>query len=142
MILGPSIHYADAQGIESSDVSTSSLYAALAAGKDAKIPDAAFTAWADVRNVAFGLYAVNVNGKNGRYSIYDGDFDWELLAQDGRRVRPDLDASIPYVAEDKKTPVSGGTYTIDTSKAEQELGFKRESKVVQNELCADVIRCI
>jgi hypothetical protein len=49
VILGPSIHYADAKGIESSDVSTSSLYAALAAGKDAKIPDTAFTAWADVR---------------------------------------------------------------------------------------------
>jgi hypothetical protein len=49
VILGPSIHYADAEGIESSDVSTSSLYAALAAGKDAKIPDTAFTAWADVR---------------------------------------------------------------------------------------------
>ena len=56
MILGPSIHYADAKGIESSDVSTSSLYAALAAGKDAKIPDTAFTAWADVRPPLHSIY--------------------------------------------------------------------------------------
>lgn len=80
-----------------------------------------------VRNVAFGLYSVIVNGKNGRYGIYDGDFDWELLAKDGRKLRPDLDASIPYVAEDKKTPVDQGTYSIDTSKAEKDLGYKRES---------------
>jgi nucleoside-diphosphate-sugar epimerase len=126
VILGPAIHYASAEGIESSDVSTSSLYAALAAGKDSKIPDTAFTAWADVRNVAFALFSAATNGKNGRYGIYDGDFDWELLAKDARKIRPDLDASIPYVAEDKKTPVEQGTYSIDTTKAEKELGFKRQ----------------
>lgn len=48
MILGPSIHYASAEGIDKSDVSTSSLFAALAAGKKAQIPDTSFTAWADV----------------------------------------------------------------------------------------------
>lgn len=79
-----------------------------------------------MRNVAFSLYAVNANGKNGRYGIYDGDFDWELLAKEARQIRPDLDASIPEVAEDKKTPVEQGTYSIDTSKAEKDLGFKRE----------------
>lgn len=136
MILGPAIHYADAQGLDKSDVSTSSLYAALAAGKDASIPDTSFTAWADVRNVAFGLYAVNANGKNGRFSIYDGDFDWELLAKEARQYRPDLDASIPNVPKDKQTPVEQGTYTIDTSKAEKELGFKRipREKMVKDTL--------
>ena len=81
-----------------------------------------------MRNVAFGLYTVNVKGAQGRYSIYDGDFDWELLAKDARKARPDLDASIPEVAEDKKTPVDQGTYTIDTSKAEKDLGFKNVAR--------------
>lgn len=69
---------------------------------------------------------MNANGKNGRFSIYDGDFDWELLAREARQYRPDLDASIPNVPKDKQTPVEQGTYTIDTSKAEKELGFKRK----------------
>lgn len=82
-----------------------------------------------MRNVAFGLYTVNSKGKNGRYGIYDGDFDWELLAREARQYRPDLDASIPEVEADKKTPVEQGTYSIDTSKAEKDLGFKREHLV-------------
>jgi hypothetical protein len=82
-----------------------------------------------VRNVAFGLYTVVAEGKNGRYGIYDGDFDWELLAREGRQYRPDLDASIPYVTEDKKTPVEQGTYSIDTSKAEKDLGYKRKHMI-------------
>jgi len=86
--------------------------------------------------VAFGLYTVNANGAQGRYSIYDGDFDWELLAKDARKARPDLDASIPHVAEDKKTPVDQGTYTIDTSKAEKDLGFK---KVTRETMVKDVL---
>ena len=81
-----------------------------------------------VRNVAFGLFAATTKGAQGRYSIYDGDFDWELLAKDARKARPDLEASIPHVGDDKKTPVEQGTYTIDTKKAEKDLGFKKVSR--------------
>lgn len=48
VILGPSIHYADAEGIDKADPSTAWLFASLAAGKSAKVPDTAFTGWADV----------------------------------------------------------------------------------------------
>lgn len=59
VILGPAIHYADAQGIDKSDVSTSSLYAALAAGKDASVPDSSFTAWADVSLLSASSFRVS-----------------------------------------------------------------------------------
>lgn len=48
MILGPSIHFANADGIDNGDVSTSQLYADLAAGKDKEVPPTSFTAFADV----------------------------------------------------------------------------------------------
>jgi hypothetical protein len=50
VIFGPAIHFAKATGEElaNSDVSTSSLYNAMASGKDGKIPDTAFPLYGDV----------------------------------------------------------------------------------------------
>jgi len=123
-IFGPSIHYSSAEGLDKSDVSTSTLYACLATGKDSKVPETAFSAFADVRSVASAMYLTITKNKSGRFCIYDGNYDHELIAKTGRRQRPDLEKYIPFVAEDKSTPVEQGAYSINTSKADKELGLK------------------
>jgi nucleoside-diphosphate-sugar epimerase len=80
-----------------------------------------------VRSVASAFYLALTKHKSGRYNIYDGSYDHELIAKIARRKRPDLDKYIPYVAEDKTTPIEQGAYTIDSSKSENELGLGRES---------------
>ena len=122
----------------------------MVAGKDKEVPPTAFSAFADVslptefcidryiggetwvsadaqvRSVAGALYLALVANKSGRYVLYDGSYDHELIAKIGRRQRPDLDKFIPFIAEDKKTPIDQGAYTIDPTKSEKELGLKRE----------------
>jgi hypothetical protein len=58
--------------------------------------------------------------------LYDGSYDFQLLANTARKARPDYDRYIPYGKPEEPTPIAKGSYTIDSSKATEELGIQRE----------------
>jgi hypothetical protein len=129
VILGPAIHIDSATGEELADVdvSTSSIYKAIAAGKDAEIPDTAFPIYGDVRNVADALFAIVDKKADGRFAICNGLYDFQQLANRAREIAPQYVESIP-VGKPNELVSQKGCYTLDASKAERELGIKCESQ--------------
>ena len=119
MIFGPAIHIDDAKLLSSSDVATGALYAALATGKSSPIPDTNFTEFVDVRDVARAIHVTLAKHVDGRLNLSGGAWDFQILANIGRRVRPDLDAFIPLGKPDEPTPLDKGSYSIDVAKANQ-----------------------
>lgn len=141
MIFGPAIHHNTTNGkdLANADVSTSLLYQAFIAGKDASLPPTLYTGWADVRAVAQSLYEMITRRANGRYLIYNGNYDYEILNRVAHKLRPDLDKKgyIPRGNPDGPTAMSGGTYDIDATKSVKELGVKYDTL---EEMASDTLK--
>lgn len=145
VILGPAIHYGPgttAEDLKNSDVSTTDTFNAIGAGKDGKVPPSPFPIYADVsrdliysptfaksqvRNVADALYLSIDQKSNGRFPLYNDAFDYQSLANRSRELFPDLAKAdqIP-LGNPEDTPSTKGTFKLDGSKAEKELGLKCE----------------
>ena len=70
------------------------------------------------------MYQAIAQKKNERYCVANGIFDYQTIANIARKLRPDLHDAIP-LGDPKDTPsFNGGTYTIDCSKVQKELGIK------------------
>ncbi len=93
-----------------------------------------------VDDVAQAFYTAIVEHKSGRYLIASETrayfpscrgketlaermtaYDNQLLANFARKVRPDLQASIPLGKPDEPTPSSFGSYSVDSKKSQREL---------------------
>jgi hypothetical protein len=78
-----------------------------------------------VRNVADALYLSIDQKSNGRFALFNDVFDYQSLTNRTRELFPDLAKAdqIP-VGKPEDTPASKGTFRLDGSKAEKELGLK------------------
>ena len=84
-----------------------------------------------VRNVADALYLSIDQKSNGRFALFNDIFDYQSLANRSRELFPDLAKAdkIP-VGKPEETPSSKGTFKLDGSKAEKELGLKCELRIL------------
>ncbi|EIW68976.1 hypothetical protein TREMEDRAFT_62690 [Tremella mesenterica DSM 1558] len=121
-IFGPSYHLAPGENPTEADLTTSFFYAATVAGKDKTVPDTLYTSWVDVRDVAEALCVTISQSKGGRYALCSGSYDLDQVAELVLSLRPDLAHVVPQ-HKTKDTPLSKGTYTLDSTKATQELGI-------------------
>jgi hypothetical protein len=126
VIFGPVLHYSQATvgELKEAGLSTSLLFNTLVQGKNGQLPGAILRVWADVRNVAQALYEGPVRRKNKRYAICNGQFDYQILANTARKNFPELKEHIPLGKPNEPTPLTKGSYALDGSKAERELGIK------------------
>jgi nucleoside-diphosphate-sugar epimerase len=126
VIFGPASHYgqATADELKKADMSTTLLFNTLVQGKDGQLPDSRIPLWADVRNVAQALYEGPVRHKNERYAICNGQFDYQILANTAGKNFPQLKEHIPLGKPNEPTPLTKGSYALDGSRAERELGIK------------------
>lgn len=135
-IFGPPIHLTPKSGkdLQEADTSTARTYEVLAGGSDAEIPHTSFPVWAEAEAVAQGLYEIIARRKNGRYIICNGTFDFDMLNRTAQKLRPDLVKAgvIPRGEMDGDTPISGGCYTMDSTKSQKELGIKCKSNHLPN----------
>lgn len=78
-----------------------------------------------VRNVADAIYLSIIKRNSGRFPLYNGPYDHQLLANRARELFPELAKAgqIP-VGNPEDTPSSKGVFKLDGSKAEKELGLK------------------
>ncbi|ORY24071.1 hypothetical protein BCR39DRAFT_547996 [Naematelia encephala] len=128
MIFGPALHYgpkATGEELNKADASTSWLYQSVAGGRDGTLPPSSFPSWTSVESVAEALYKIIEKRSNERYLIYEGPFDYQQFANIARKLYPELDkAGVIPLGNPEDCPSEKGTYTLDTTKAERELGIK------------------
>lgn len=75
--------------------------------------------------MASALYTIVADKVDGRFAICNGRFDCQLLANRARELFPELaKAGVIPLGDPKNTPSASGSYLLDGSKAERELGIK------------------
>ena len=129
IILGPEYH---TDKFEKTGFSGQLQAGSLTGGTNATVPDTHFPSGVDVssladipddqvRDVAKALFNIISRRAKGRYLLDAGPFDFQVLANIGHQVRPDLANFIPKAHT--PTPMDQGVYRSNVSKAEKQLGM-------------------
>ena len=142
MINGPAYHIASADAATTGDVSTLNQYNATVAGSANKVPETLYSAFIDVsplvagdkglelmdqvRDVANALYETISRHVSGRFLLSAGLYDFDTIAEITATNYPELvkAGAVPQHLPKGQTPLSKGSYKLDSSKSIKELGLK------------------
>ena len=122
MVFGPPLHNVDS--LDALNTSSGAVYGLMKKdGSSSKeVPDTAFPAFADVRNVAEAHFKSSIEGKNERYLVCNGTFTNQTIVDSIRDRYPDLKDRLAEGNRGEKP--DGKVFTLDASKAEKELGLR------------------
>ncbi|WWD17547.1 hypothetical protein CI109_101988 [Kwoniella shandongensis] len=132
MNYGPPLHITEPAVLADAQSSLGELVA-LIQGKDTPLNSEVSTSWIDVRDCALAVYRAVTWKKSGRFLLSGGLYDFQIIADTYRKVRPDLDAYFSLGKPDEPTPIARqGAWRIDTSKAKAELGLKLDRPLAES----------
>ncbi|ODO07912.1 hypothetical protein I350_03493 [Cryptococcus amylolentus CBS 6273] len=129
-VIGPPDQIGDLKELQGSfgqDISTSAIYATLASGTTVELPFDFTVRYVDVRDTAEATYLAITNHVNGRFHTAGEKYTNKRIVDVARKLRPDLDKFFNKAKEDRLDEPPAGSYDIDASKSEKELGLKCES---------------
>ncbi|KAK0534482.1 hypothetical protein OC834_001872 [Tilletia horrida] len=122
MVMGPHVHVVDK--LDNLNESLGQLWQVVSGQSGDELPPTAFPAVADVRTLAAAHRLAFERNQEGRFLIFNGNFDWALAADVARENFPEQAKKIPAAKDSDRLTKNPKLFTLDTSRSKEGLGLE------------------